>query len=161
MADSLFNQMLQRAVQDANDQQGLDEAKARMFPVDSSASPAPKTVSPLKALLAGSLADSASTYAFLKQGTSREGNAALQYMNGHPNRVLPSAAAGAVGYALLYKLLHKFNPSVADTLAGGLGAYHAELAGHNITTKSDGQAAYKSVRDDQMQRALTESLRNK
>lgn len=136
------------------------ESRDKMAPPVTPVTPNPEPVSPLKALLMGSLADSASTYSFLKHGAAKEGNPALQYFNKSPNSVIPSAAAGAAGYALLYKLLHKVNPKIADTIAGGLGAFHSELAGHNIRP-SVSQGSYKSVSDDQMQRALTTALRNK
>jgi hypothetical protein len=90
-------------------------------------------LSPKAALLLGSLADSASTYAFLKRGNGqREGNPALGFFDEHPASVIPTAAAGALGYRAAYDLLHKHAPRVADTVAGLVGGFHGALAGNNI-----------------------------
>jgi hypothetical protein len=99
-------------------------------PSSESAPQTPTTLNPLQALLLGSLADSASTYAFLKQGR-REENPALQYFNARPWSVIPTAAAGAVGYKALYELMRRKSPRTADTLAGLLGGYHTALAAAN------------------------------
>lgn len=93
--------------------------------------PGGPTLSPKMALILGSLADSASTYAFLKQGR-REANPALQVFNKRHETVIPMGAAGAVGYSLLYDLLAKRSPRMANTLAGLLGGYHGALAGNNL-----------------------------
>lgn len=88
-------------------------------------------MSPKKALILGSLADSASTYAFLKQGR-HEGNPVLQMFNKKHESVIPMGAAGAAMYSALYELVKKGSPRTANTLAGLLGGYHGALAGNNI-----------------------------
>ena len=135
--DPLFAEMLKRAAAEHPD--ALVHTPRLRLP--SSAGPSP--ISPKMALILGSLADSASTASFLSKGY-KEGNPALQIFNRKPWTVAPMAAGGAVGYALLHKLLSKKYPKLADTIAGGLGAYHGALAGSNMDLKS-GNNSYQAA----------------
>lgn len=120
----VVQEILKRSI---SDQSKIDQMK----PTPEEAPVQAHPISPKLALLGGSLADSVSTYKFLRHG-SQETNPALQYFNGHPNRVIPSAIGGALGYTLLYNLLHKNHPQIADVLAGQVGGLHASLAGNNF-----------------------------
>lgn len=130
MADLLFDEMIKRAVEKNPDLPGIEP---KMSPLDQARQSKPQSdgLSPKQALLLGSLADSASTAGFLARGRE-EGNPALQVFNKHPWTVAPAAVGGALGYNLLHKLISKKAPKIADTLAGGLGAFHADAAGNNI-----------------------------
>ncbi len=125
--NSLERQMLARAME----LQALDEKTKPFAPKREPAPTVSKPFSPRTALLMGSLADSASTAAFLAQGR-QEGNPALGFLNKKPWMIAPAAAGGALGYHLLHKLISKKAPKLADTLAGGIGAYHMALAGNNL-----------------------------
>jgi hypothetical protein len=106
----------------------------------------PKSLSPKQALILGSLADSASTYAFLKQGGRREANPAMQHFNKRPWMVLPTAAAGAAGYSMLYDLIKKRSGGLADTMAGLVGGLHGALAGSNA--ENVGHSSYRQAITD-------------
>lgn len=111
-------------------------AKDRQRQIMEAPRPAPrpesKPLSPRMAMLLGSLADSVSTYTFLKRGTGEEANPMFRFFNGHPNRVIPSAAAGALGYEALYRLIKRKKPKLADTLAGLIGGVHTQFAAENF-----------------------------
>lgn len=124
----LMNQLMARKTAEWDAQ---DKAKASVQPMPESSPTPVETLSPKLAMLVGQGLDSASTYAFLKQG-QHEANPALQYMNNSANSVIPSALAGGLGYTLLYNMLHKNHPKIADTAAGLLGGFHMALGGHNL-----------------------------
>lgn len=146
MASPFDPRLMQELVNRELAAQTLDEKRrADIAPESHSAAPAGmETTSPMKAMLLGQALDSASTYAFLKQGR-HESNPALQYMNKSAASVIPSAVAGGAGYALLYKALHKSHPKAADTLAGLLGGYHMALGASNLEGPSKGENSYSAV----------------
>lgn len=90
-----------------------------------------KPLSPKIAMLLGNAADSASTYAFLKQGR-KETNPAMKFFNNKHWSVIPVGIAANYGYGKLYDLLRKKNPKIANTAAGLLGGWHGALAGQNV-----------------------------
>jgi len=133
MDSPLFNQMIKQAMeQDPR----MSEAVLPPKQPERQTSPVPKPMSPHKALILGSLADSASTAMFLSKGR-REANPALSVLNKDPWMIAPLAAGGALGYHLLHKLISKKSPKVADTLAGGLGSYHLAIAGNNMEPNTE------------------------
>jgi len=86
------------------------------------------------ALIAG-LADSASTYKFLKNKTGSETNPALSFANNSPIAVT-AAGLGSLGAMTLgRKLLRKKYPKVADMWATGQGAEQIGLAASNMNLK--------------------------
>lgn len=91
----------------------------------------PSTISPKNALILGGLADAASTYGFLKNGSGVEDNAMVGFAKNSPIGTGLAAAGGTLGALLIHKLLSKKMPKLADTLAGGLGGYQTTLAGWN------------------------------
>ena len=143
MAD-LFDEMIKRAVEKNPDLPGVEP---EVSPLDQARQSKPQGdgLSPKQALLLGSLADSASTAGFLARGRE-EGNPALQVFNKRPWTIAPAAVGGALGYNLLHKLISKKAPKVADTLAGGLGAFHTALAGNNIEPPHGIEAAINDLR---------------
>lgn len=123
-------------------------AEEKFTPRDNNGTPTqPTPVSPMLALLAGQLADTGSTYAFLKTRSRPEANPALQFLNrGAAEKVLPLGAAGALGYLTAYKLLHRNHPGLANILAGLVGGYHGALAGNNVEHEA-GNSYYRAARD--------------
>ena len=143
--DLLDNKLIDEMVKQQMRQEKFDP------PRDAKAPEKSKTIGPKTALLMGSLADSASTYAFLKRG-GKEANPALQYFNSKPWSVIPTAAAGAAGYNALHGLIKRKSPKIADTLAGLLGGYHTALAGSNMQPNRGTGSYEKVVRDLQLTR---------
>src|SRR5688572_5778516 len=90
---------------------------------------APQQVKPLDpktAMLLGGLADSISTYHFLKTGNSKESNPLVKKLfNNNPWTVWPVAAATGLGYNALHGYLKKKSPKLADTAAGIIGGTQA------------------------------------
>lgn len=109
----------------------LETQQAQMVPRDAVA-PVPVTTLPPKlVLLAGGALDAISTARFLAAGQP-EDNTALQFLNGHPERMIPLGLGMGVAYALAYDAIHKASPTIAKGFAGLLGAFHTGLAAHNF-----------------------------
>jgi hypothetical protein len=129
--DPLFNEMIQRAVQ-----QEMQRQAAALPPAWHSDTPAsaPNTpLSPTAALIGGGIADAASTYAFLKQRTGTEDNAMFGGMNNSPAGVASTLLATTAGAYGLKKLLDHFGlKRLTDVVAGNLGSTQAALAATNL-----------------------------
>lgn len=143
MDNNLFNPDLVKELVLREDETNRRQQAMEPEPKPVAKSPAP--LDPKLALLLGSVADSASTYNFLKNG-GREANPALQIFNKKPWTVLPMGVAGALGYHGLYKLVHKVSPGLADNVAGLIGGFHTGLSGENF--EKNPTNSYRSVMDD-------------
>lgn len=86
---------------------------------------------PKLVLLAGGALDAISTARFLAAGQP-EDNRALQFLNGRPGLMVPLGLGFGAVYAFAYDLMHRASPSLANGVAGTLGAFHAGLAAYNF-----------------------------
>lgn len=92
-------------------------------------------LSPRMAAWLGGLADAASTYHFLRQGTGTEGNALMRGVQS-PNKALVGALGGfAATQGLLAALRHIKRP-VADAVEANLGALQLGYAANNMNSRS-------------------------
>lgn len=123
--DKLIAELIKRQM----DEQEMAE---RFAPEPSPSVPELSTLTPKQALLLGGLGDAASTYTFLKRGKGVEGNAMLAFTKNKPLPTAMGALGGTLSALALHKLLSKKYPKLADTLAGGLGAYQMGLTSENF-----------------------------
>lgn len=80
----------------------------------------------------GGLADAASTYAFLKRGRAKEGNALVGFTNHHPEATTLAAIGGLATTKGITALLRKVSPAAADAVAANLGALQLSYAVGNL-----------------------------
>ena len=105
----------------AQEIQREDRAMPRYPMVDRGQDVSP--MNPYLASLLGGLADTASTYAFLKRGTASEDNALVAGLADKPGQMAGMGAAVNVALPLLLKhTLGKAHPKIAEALAANQGA---------------------------------------
>jgi hypothetical protein len=125
---SLAHEMLQR--------QMVDEDKKRPYRmplIEPQGAPEAKPIAPELAAMLGNVADAASTYSFLKAGTSTEGNAMYKGMGDKPLATSMSVlGSGLASQAVRAILRHAGQKKLADTLAGVQGGQQMGLAGNNF-----------------------------
>jgi len=146
--DELIQELLKR-----------QEMADRFAPESEPSAPEQSTLSPTQALLTGGLADALSTYTFLKQGNRTEDNALLGGLNNKPLPTAVAAGGTTLAMLLLQRLLAKKAPKLADTLAGGLGAYQTGLAAGNLDMDNRGSATSSEATNDMLADVVTGSRR--
>lgn len=100
----------------------------------------------------GGVADAASTYAFLKQGSGAEGNAMLGFAHNSPTKTALGALAGLGLSKAATALLRRISPSAANAVAANLGAMQLMYGvGNVMDTTQPSSRMYQSA----MQRAVT------
>lgn len=120
----LLNELVKRQVME----QQMDE---RFAPREASSPVLPTTMSPSTLSVLGGIADGATTYQFLKNGTSSESNAMLNGLS--PAQTGLAVAGMGAGSALLSKVLKKKLPSsVIDAILANLGARQTVMAASGV-----------------------------
>lgn len=129
--------------------QQLRQDEERRLPVHRYAPEQPlqvRALDPRMAGIVGSLADVASTYAFLKRGTGIEANPLAGPLNNHPEGVTLASLVGAFLTSKGIGWLKKSHPQLAEVLAANQGALQMQLAHENLNLK-DGDS-FSEVRDN-------------
>lgn len=124
LADELLRRELNRDPEQFKEKKfdlGLDSNGSEMKPI-----------SPDKLHTIGGLADAASTYAFLKRGKAKEGNALMGFAGGHPEVTALGALGGLAATKGITALIRKVNPKVADAVSANLGALQSAYSVSNL-----------------------------
>jgi hypothetical protein len=104
----------------------------------------------------GGLADAASTYAFLKRGTGRESNPALNFTGGRPAATGLAALGGLAATKAATALLRKIAPSAADAVSANLGAQQLGMAVNNLDARRS-QSSFNRYGQAMTHNAIRES----
>lgn len=121
------------------------------------------TLSPSLASLLGGLADSGSTYAFLKRGTAGEDNALVSGLSKKSPELLTAlGVAGNLALPLLWKQVAKKFPKVGAALAANQGALqmgYGAINTQNTLTPRVSAASESRKTSDQYRAALLAQMR--
>lgn len=124
----LASELLQRELN-----KNPEQFKTKPVPQPNESGMSPHTLATI-----GGLLDAASTYAFMKRGTHKEGNALVNMIAGQqPEMTGLSAIGGLLATKAMTKLIGKKWPGVADAIAANLGAEQLGLGIHNLAKTFD------------------------
>lgn len=91
-----------------------------------------KPLHPALASLIGGLADTASTYTFLKRGTAREDNKLVAGLSKHPAGMALAGIGATLALQPARKLIGKASPQLANALAANQGALQLGYSAGNL-----------------------------